>query len=399
MAVTRIELKSGLRWEVRIAVYDELTGKRSNRNLGRCRTKAEAQAREREALAERDRGVLVDPKAITVAELLDRFLMDELPKTVAPENRQEYTVIVNKHIKPAIGGLRVQKLRAEHIDRFYGDLINHGYSPSLIRKCHQRLNQAIRMAVRWQIVGRNVAESVRPPKMISAPPRAWSAGEAAQFLHTARDHDEPLYVYWHLMLETGARTSELLGLSWRDVDLEAGTLRLGRQVVRLSHGTPVVKSGGKTEAAARTLRLLPETVELLREFHRAWLAGRQRAAEWHDEHDLVFVSRTGHPLNARNVRRAFDRVVKIAGVTQISPHEVRKTAITLAIQGGAPVKGIAARVGHRDPATTLKTYTQLTRGMEDQTTEAIAALMRATPTRSDRGDSAESTRDSAGETW
>ena len=398
MSVRRIELKNGYRWEVRVAVYDELTGKRSNRNLGRFRTKAEAKEKEHEALAERNRGTLVDPKAITMSELLDRFLQDELPKSVEPENRQEYQVIVNRHLKPAIGHLRVQKLRAEHIDSFYGELRRRGYSASLIRKCHQRLNQALRMAVRWQIVSRNVAETVTPGKMTTKPPKAWSASEAARFLRTARDNQEPLYLYWHLMLETGARTSEMLGLSWSDVDFDRQTLRIARQVVRLNHGTPMIKQGGKTDAAMRTIQLLPETVELLGEFRNAWVAGKLQAPEWHDHHELLFVSRTGRPLNARNLRRAFDRVMKMAGVPPIRPHELRKTAITQAIAGGAPVKAVAARVGHRDESTTLKTYTQLTRGMEDQALDAVAALMRTAPETPEGDDTDESYRvqDSAG---
>jgi integrase len=376
MAIVKRAAKDGRsRYLVRIAAYDPVTGKRQNKNIGTFRTKAEAQAKEREALTERDRGTLVDPKRLTMSDLLDIYLAQEMPKTVKPENQQEYRIVVEKHLKPALGHLKVQKLTAEHVDAFYGALLAKEYSSSLIRKCHQRLSTALRMAVRWQIVSRNVAETVSPPKMNAKPPKVWTPQEAARFLAVAREAQEPLLPYWNLMLETGARTSELLGVSWNDVDFERGTIRLGAQVVRLLGGTPVVKVGGKTESAMRTIRLTVPTLEMLQDYRRLWLAARVAAEEWADAHELIFVSRTGRPLNARNVRRAFDRVVQLAAVPSISPHGIRKTHITASIAAGAPVKAVAARVGHRDVSTTLRTYTALTRGQEDQLMHIVEALM------------------------
>ncbi len=93
-------------------------------------------------------------------------------------------------------------------------------------------------------------------------------------------------------------------------------------------------------------------------------------AEW-NPHDLVFCSAGGRPLNARNVRRTFDRICVTAGVKPISPHGIRKTHITTTIAKGANVKAVAARVGHRDITTTLKTYTALTAAMDDELMDIV----------------------------
>lgn len=363
------------RYLVRIATYDPISGKRQNKNIGTYRTKSEAQAKEREARTERDRGTLVDPQKLTLSALLDKYLAQEMPKTVKVENQATYQIVVEKHLKPALGYIKVQKLTAEHIDAFYGQLIERGYSPSLIRKCHQRLSTSLRMAMRWQIVHRNVAEAVTPPKMTTNAPKVWTPAEAARFLAVANAHQEPLLLYWILMYETGARTSELLGVSWNDIDFDRRTIRFGVQVVRLLGGTTIVKPGGKTDAAARTISLTHHTVEMLRDHRKQWVAVKLAAHEWADEHELVFVSKSGRPLNARNVRRAFDRVVELAEVPKISPHGVRKSFITSAIQAGGPLKAIAARVGHRDVSTTLRTYTALTRGQDDQLMGIIEGFM------------------------
>lgn len=366
-------------WQVLIDRPDPVTGARKRVTIGTFTTKREAERAEAKAITERDRGTLVDPNTATVGDLLERYLAQEMPKTVRVENRQEYRIVVEKHLQPAIGHVRVQRLTAEHIDTLYADLDRRGYSPSLIRKCHQRLSAALRMAVRWQLVSRNVADDVTPPKMTTKPPKVWTPGEAARFLATARAEADPLAPYWTLMLDTGARTSEVLGVTWSDVDLDAGTVRLGAQVVRLIGGTPTVKTGGKTESAARRVRVTAGTVALLREHRQAWLERKLAAPDWADEIGLVFVSRTGRPLNPRNVRRSFDRLVKLAGVPAISPHSLRKSLITSALAGGAPLRAVMERVGHRDPNTTLKTYAAVTRGMDDDTLGVIEKLLGAAP--------------------
>ena len=89
----------------------------------------------------------------------------------------------------------------------------------------------------------------------------------------------------------------------------------------------------------------------------------------------MFCSDAGRPLNARNLRRAFDRLVQAAGVTPISPHEMRKTHITATIAAGDNIKAVAARVGHRDITTTLNTYTSLVPQMEDELMGIVETLV------------------------
>jgi integrase len=367
-------------FQVLIDRRDPDTNERKRIVIGTFPSIGKARKAEREAIVERDRGTLVDPQKMTIAELLDTYLAHEVPKTVSPENISTYEIVIRKHIKPALGSVKVQRLTVQHVDQFYSALREQGYSPSLMKKCHMRLNAALELAVRWQIVSRNVCKSVKPPKLTTKPASVWTPVEAATFLATARDTNDPLTMYWTLMIETGTRTSELLGVSWKDVDFSAGTIRFGVQVVRLMGGTPIVKLGGKTESAARTILLTEPTLALLRDHRTACVAKKLAAAEWADEHQLVFVSKTGHPLNARNVRRAFDRLVIKAGVPENFPHGLRKSHITAAIASGAPIKAVAARVGHRDVATTLRTYTALTRGQEDSLMDIVSALMAVEPT-------------------
>lgn len=360
-------------YRVRIATYDPATGHRRNLTIGTFDRKKDAENAERDALVQRDRGTLLSPDDTTVAELLDKWLTVEVPKTVREENRIAYEIVIRKHLVPALGAVKVRKLTVERVELFYADLHTRGYSSSLIRKCHMRLKSALTLAKRWGLVADNVCDVVKTPKVTYRRQKVWTAEETSAFLDVAAD--DGLHPYWLLAVETGARTSELLGVSWHDVDVERGTIRFGHQVVRLNHGTPFVKESAKTTAGDRTIRLTAYTRDELKAHRKRWLARKLAASEWENPYELVFCGPTGKPVNARNVRRSFDRLVKLAGVEPIPPHSLRRTHITTAIAAGANVKAVAARVGHRDLTTTLQTYAQLVPQMEDELLDIVERIV------------------------
>lgn len=358
------------RWQVRIAVRDT-DGRRQNRTIGTYATKREAKKVEREALVQQERGTLLKPDTTTVGELLDEYLRVEMPRTVRPENRQPYESIVKNHLQPKVGSVQARRLTVEHVEKLLADMQDHGLSSSLITKARMRLSSALALGMRWGIVGANVAELAKAPRITYKRATIWSPEQISTFLDTAVKDD--LWPLWLLMVETGARTSELLGLAWDDVNVDRGTLRVGRQVVRLLNGTPTLKDGGKSAAASRSIRLTPGTVTALRTYRQTWLSRKLAAEDWSG--DLLFCTRDGRPLSANNLRRTFDRLVTAAGVPAITPHAIRKTAITLALAKGASPKALAARVGHRDSRVTLDIYSAITSDMDDALLDIVSAIV------------------------
>jgi integrase len=361
-------------WRVRVWVDDSATGARKLQTIGIYATKTEAQREGARAVEQRQRGTLLQPTDMTVGALLDLWLEQEMPKTVRPENQQPYRIVVNKHLKPALGAIRVQRLSVQAIESLYSRLAKAGYSSSLIRKCHLRLSSALKLARRWGWIAENPCDVATVPKLTYREPEVWTPGETARFL-TAAGKDS-MHPYWALAVETGARTSELLGLGWSNFDPERGTITIGRRAVRLIRGTPVLKVGAKTAAGRRTIRLTDGMVAALTAHHKRQQERRSESPEWIDN-ELIFPTASGRPINPAHVRRSFDRLVHRADVKRLTPHGLRKSHITALIAGGANIKAVAARVGHRDIATTLKTYTALTASMQDelhQMVESLAAL-------------------------
>ncbi len=378
MAIVERRDASGKRhYQVRIAVRDA-DGKRTNQTIGTFPTKKAAATAERDALVERDRGTLLRPDTTTVGELLDEWLRVEMPRTVRPENRQTYEIVVNKHLKPAIGAIPARKLTVEHVEKLLADMQRRGLSSSLITKARMRLSSALKMGQRWGIVATNVAEAVKPPTITYKKAKIWTPVDVNAFLATAAD--DAHWPLWLLYVELGARTSELLGLAWADVDLDVGTLRLGRQTVRLLNGTPTLKDGGKSKAAGRTVRLTSGTVAEVKAYRKVWTARKLVAGpDWNPD-GLLFTTGTGKPLSANNTRRSFDRLVSAAGVEAITPHGVRKSAITLTLANGASPKAVASRVGHADSRVTLDIYSSITSDMDDALLDIVSAIVPARST-------------------
>lgn len=267
--------------------------------------------------------------------------------------------------------MQARKLTVEHVEKLLADMQERELSSSLITKTRMRLSSALTLGVRWGIVATNVAGAARPPKITYKKATIWTPAEVGAFLDSAADDD--LWPLWLLMVETGARTSELLGVAWEDVNLDRGTLRIGRQTIRLLKGTPTLRDGGKTAAASRTIGLTAGTVAELRAYRTRWLERKLAAPEWPS--DLLFTTRDGKPLSANNLRKAFDRVVADAGVPAITPHAIRKTAITLALANGASPKAVAAHVGHADSRVTLDIYSSITSDMDSALLDIVTAII------------------------
>jgi integrase len=363
-------------WRVRVWVDDPASGNRKLQTVGIYASKTEAQREGARAVEQRRRGTLLQPTDVTIGELLDIWLTQEMPKSVRPENQENYRIVITKHLKPALGSTRVQRLSVQSVEAFYARLSEAGYSSSLIRKCHLRLSSALKLAKRWGWIAENPCDVATVPKLTHKDPEVWTPFESARFLDAAVN--DTMHPYWALAVETGARTSELLGLGWADFDFERGTLTIGRRAVRLLKGTPILKEGAKTAAGRRTIRLTTDILAALTEHRNRQQARRCIAPDWVDN-DLMFSTASGRPVNPSHVRRAFDRLVSQAGVKRLTPHGMRKSHITALIAGGANIKAVAARVGHRDIATTLRTYTALTVPMQDELHSLVESLAAARP--------------------
>jgi integrase len=205
-----------------------------------------------------------------------------------------------------------------------------------------------------------VPEEMRP----LSEPEAWAFLDVAG---RSGDRFEPLYV---LAITTGLRRGELLGLRWDDADLESGTLRVGRSLVREGGSNKLGET--KTRRGRRQVNLTPRAVAALRAHRKRQLEERVKRAGLYEDRGLIFATNVGTPLNPENVvKRSLKPLLKRADLPEIRFHELRHTCATLLMGRGVRPKLVQELLGHATIAMTLDTYSHYLPSMGDQASGAM----------------------------
>jgi len=310
------------------------------------------------------KGLVFDAGNQTVGEYLKRWLNDSVKGSVKPVTFDSYAMLVEKHIIPAIGRVKLDKVSPAHLQGFYREKLDAGLSPCTVQYLHVVLHRALKQALRWNLVPRNVAEAVDPPKVHRDEMCPLATAEARKLLEAAReDRLEALYV---LAVHCGLRQGELLGLKWEDVDLEAGTLQVRRT---LSGGT---FTAPKTARSRRSVKLTAGAIEALKRHSARQADEMTRMGERYEDRGIIFASEVGTPLNRHNIAyRSFKLLLERAGLPNIRFHDLRHTCATLLLGKGVHPKFVQELLGHATIAITLDTYSHVLPGMGDQTATAI----------------------------
>lgn len=318
------------------------------------KTQQEALRKMREAQRGAETGVVVDGR-LTVGTWLDTWLATVVDGRAGSDNtRAHYRQIVAVHLSPGLGRIRLAALTAGQVDTFLASKAEQGLSRTYISRMRTTLADALRHAERRGLVARNAAELAVMPRTTAEPAdRTVTADDARALLRAARG--ERLEALIVVGLTTGLRPGELTGLLWSDLDLDAGTLRVSGAMKRGPDGKVARGDVKRATSGRRTIALPPSTVTALREHRRRQAAERLAAGSLWVDHDLVFASEVGTPLDPSNVRRTFQRVAKRAGVAVRVPYAMRHAAVSLLVDAGQSIEEVADLLGD-DPRTLYRHY-------------------------------------------
>jgi integrase len=358
---------------------DPVTGQRRQHSKGGYRTKKECEAALNDALAALRFGTFVESSKRTVASyLLDEWLPAMQPPRVRPSTWLSYQRNLERHVIPALGEIELQRLTPAHLTGFYRSLLTGGrldgrggLSAKSVKNIHGALHPALKDAVRWGYVARNVADAADPPKVVTPEMQVWSPTQLRTFLNHVRD--DRLYAAWMLFATTGMRRGEVAGLRWVDVDLAAGRVTPRKPRVEVNYKVHV--SEPKTAKGKRSLALDPATAAALRE-HRAHQAEERLIVGpgWQDS-GLVFTWGDGRPLHPERFSRWFERLAREASLPKIRLHDVRHSYATAALAAGVPAKVVSERLGHANIAITMDTYSHVLPGMDERAANVVARLI------------------------
>jgi integrase len=312
-----------------------------------------------DALSNRNQGLVFDAGSQTVGEYMEQWLQTSARESVRESTYESYRNQVRRYVVPAIGRVKLKRLSAMQIQGMYRAMLDRGLSPRTVQYTHAVLHRALRQAVRWGLVPRNVSEDVDRPRLRPEEIRPLNRHQARHLLNTAGESGDRFEALYVLALHTGMRPGELLGLKWEDVNFDEGGLQLNRALAGKNLTAP------KTKRSRRRIDLSTASIAALKAHRKRQLEERmQKAGLWRD-HGLVFPSTVGTPLFHRNVVRAFKDLLKRAGLPQSTRlYDLRHTCATLLLGSNVHPKYVQELLGHASIALTLDTYSHVLRGMD-----------------------------------
>lgn len=352
--------------------YTVQTPKGPKRKVVYGKTFEETRIKLAKAISDRDADLLFDAEDLTVAEYLSRWIRGPAKKNVRLSTYARYEQCTRKHLIPALGRLQLKKLTALHLEDLY-EKLEEELAPRTINYVHVTISKALKHAVRKELIRRNVAALAEAPRPDAPEVRPLESEQARAFLAAARgERMEALYV---LALAVGMRRSELLGLKYEDLDLEAGTLSIRRGLTVAPKGGVIL--GEPKRPSSKRLIELPDSAVFALSAHRTRQKKERLAAgpRWKAS-GFVFTTLAGTHMHPNTLyRNHFLPLREKANVPPIHFHDLRHTYATLALKNGIPVRVVSDVLGHKDIATTLHTYAHVLPGMYKEAARTMDAVL------------------------
>lgn len=363
------------KWIVRIFVgRDSETGKRNYKNHTIHGTKKDAQRYLNATLRDRDLGSVAEPSSQPFGEFLDRWLETAAKPKLKSKTFRDYENLLTRYVRPTLGKRPLSDVTPLDLQAVYKDILDRGLSARSVRYVHAVTRQALQQAVKWRLLLANPADAVELPKQPRKEIQVLSADQARAFLSAAAT--DRLGALFALAITAGLRPSEYLALKWADLDLKAGTVRVIRSLDWL-HGGGWEFADTKRPRSRRTIKLQSHVVAALKAHKEAQDEQRCEAEKRWTEHDLVFTTRTGGPIDERNLaQQDFLRILEAAKLpTNFRLYDLRHTAATLALEAGVQPKVVSEMLGHASAAFTLDVYSHVLPHMQDSAAAKVEALL------------------------
>ena len=367
-------------WYFKVSLgNDPLTGRREQLTRRGFRTASEAGKARHEVLAKLDTGSLRPSSGVlSIGDLLDLYLDGiDADEKLSAKTRYDYRDKAAAYVRPLLGKKKIRDLTPEVVIAWQRGLLKSGggklgkpLAPNTVRLARAPLAGAVKLAISMGIISANpllVAPRPSPKRSI---PRHWSPEQAREFLGLMEG--DRTYAIWAFLMGSGLRIGELVALRWRNVDLDAGFVRVVEFSTVLRH--EVVASSGKSKDAVRSIDLDAGLIRVLKS-QRTEQAKERLAALAYEESEYVFTKPSGGPYHPQYLSRLLSRTTEELDLPRLSAHGLRHTCATLMLANGVPPKVAAERLGHSDPTLFLNLYSHVTPTMQRDAAEKIGAAL------------------------
>ena len=322
--------------------------------------------------ADKTYGTAVAPKKTTVEEWLLYWL-----NSIVKLNREETTIyaydnIVKNHLIPGLGSIQIQKLTAKNIQEYYTKKLasesgGKKMSTNTVKKHHALLKTALSFAVKQEVIYRNPADNVEPPKYVQPSKSFYDAQTLAKLFKLCEGTrlEVPIKLAGYL----GMRREEICGLKWECIDFENSLIII--KSARTTAGSKIILKGTKTEKSARVLFAPNDLIEVLERTKRDQEAKQKSLGDGYSATGFVFQWENGIPYRPNYLSELFTKFLKDNDMPKIVFHELRHTFASIANANGISMFDIGKALGHSTPSTTGKIYTHL---LDTNNKEAIIKI-------------------------
>ena len=336
------------RWAGEIYVETSTGVKKRKTVYGRTRREVEQLIAQISVAQQRN--AFTDPGQITFGAFSEKWL--EQTDALRSSTVIRYRSLLDLHINPAIGSVKLAKLSPPHLAELYSSKRSK-LAPRTVLHIHRLVHRILEVAVKYDLLARNPADAVDAPRAEKADIEPLSMEQAIAFLDVAKnDRYHALFV---LAITTGMRQGELLALEWSDIDLRNGLVGIKHTLDRNTLDLAPVKS----KASKRTIQLSQVALDALTEHRKQQRTEKNGCENWSDS-NLVFTSQTGSPVRRENlVRRHFEPLLAKAGLPRIRFHDLRHTAASILLAENEHPKVVQQLLGHSSITLTLDTYSHV----------------------------------------
>lgn len=353
-----------------------MDGKKKQKWIGGFKTKKEAEAALAEYIQKTNAGEITLAKDITFAEFLQEWIKNYCEANLAPRTLRRYSEIIRLYLIPRLGSIKLQDLRPFHIQQHYTWLLDKkegpGLAPATALYQHRIIHEALKHAVRWQLIPRNPADAVEPPKARKTEINILTPDHIAELLNFLYQEKHVLFIPTLLAVVTGMRRGEICGLQWSDIDFERKCLYVRHQLQRID-GELVLRET-KTAGSRRPVVLDDTTIALLKKHKITQSEYRLMFGPEYASANINYVCTwpDGRLLDPDYVTKAFGKILKKLNLPVVRFHDLRHTHATLLLQEGVNPKIVSERLGHTDIRITLNTYSHVLPSMQKEAAEKVA---------------------------
>ena len=360
-------------WEITVDLGRDAEGKR-RRKFEHVQGKKAADRRLRELLVSLDRGMPISTDKVTVAEWLDKWLTEHIGPTTRQKTAERYRDVTKKRISPHIGHVQMTRLTPTDVKTLEAEWAHRGMSATGVGYGHRVLSAALKYGVKMEVLYRNPAQVVDPPRVEKREMQPPDVGTVNGILTASEEAGDRAFPALRLIAYSGVRRGECLGLAWSQVDFARQEISIVQSLVR-SADKGLILEPPKSRASRRVIDLDNGTMEVLRDHKVRQMEHRLVLGKTYEDHDLVFPNEFGHPLNPMALTRALNRAGKRVQADRMKLHDLRHFHASLLLQSGQNPVLVSKRLGHSAVNMTLDIYGHLMPGWQREAAEVFAKAM------------------------